>query len=62
MIKMRKPERHKTASWVLGINVEGRNIVEVPDGLVKDFLALGYEIVKARGRRRKDGEEVDAEA
>ena len=61
MVKMRKPKSHETATWVLGINVEGKDVVDVPEGLVKDFKAMGYKVVRIKAKEGDDGkEEVDA--
>jgi len=43
---MKKSEGNKTDKIVLGINVENKDVVEVPAGHVKDFKRLGYKFVR----------------
>lgn len=45
---MRKPKKFKTAKFILGVNVEGKDIVDVPLAHVKDFVKLGFKPVKVK--------------
>ena len=52
-VKMKKPEKLKTAHWIFGVNVLGKDEVEVPEHLVAEFKKLGFEEIKKRGRKPK---------
>ena len=54
-IKMKPPKALKTAHWVLGYNVQGKEIIEVDERDVARFKQLGYKIVKEtkRGDKKK---------
>jgi len=43
---MKKSEKNKADKIVLGIDVENKDVIEVPAGHVKDFKKLGYKFVR----------------
>ncbi|WP_457641455.1 hypothetical protein [Persephonella sp.] len=54
-MKMKKPEKHKSTHWIFGIDVLGKDIVDVPDHLVSLFIAEGFKEVKEKknGKKKK---------
>jgi len=43
---MKKPEYLASASMVCGVNTRGKEIVDVPEVLVSEFLKLGFKPVE----------------
>lgn len=56
-VTLKVPKAFKTAKYVLGVDVEGKETIEVEKNLVADFLKLGFEEVKEKKSQKKKDEE-----
>jgi len=50
MAEMIKPKNLSTAHYIYGINVNGKEVIEVPEHLVGEFKKLGFKEVKNGGK------------
>ena len=48
LVKLRTPKKLKTATFVFGLNVQGKDIIEVPEDRVALFKQLGYKEIKEK--------------
>ena len=53
LVRLKVPKKLKTAHWVLGYNVHGKDIIEIPENRVRDFKKLGYKEVKEKQTKEK---------
>jgi len=53
LVKLRTPKKLKTATFVFGLNVQGKDIIEVPEDRVALFKQLGYKEIKEKKKWQK---------
>ncbi|ADO44948.1 hypothetical protein Hydth_0548 [Hydrogenobacter thermophilus TK-6] len=57
MVKMKKPEKHEATHWIFGVDVLGKDIIEVPEYLVSLFEEEGFTRIsdeKPKKEREKE--------
>jgi len=52
MVFVKKSKKNKNEVLTLGYNTKGKDVIEIRKGDLKDFLKLGYKVVKKTSQKQ----------